>query len=314
MRSLIVSSEREQIKVLENLLAGFGATQSSTHSEFSMDLVHEQRPNITVLDTSTVSIEDFDELIGLITSEETIVVFLETQFDLKDSTQLQMQKGKLVEAIEELVDPELLVSKLENPKTELAASDKDRASIVEGAVWMVGVSSGATDALQELLNNVERPPSNPIIIAQHHPEGSLPLLVGALQKNIASSWRLKIIEDGDDISSADVFFVPHDSTPLIKGGEFLHLVSSPKTSRYTPSIDASIETVAQSVNGELNIVILTGLGNDGRRGVQRWGEKSKCVIVQDPETAQAPPMPLSIIDSFPNAIVGDVAQIGGMIR
>jgi two-component system chemotaxis response regulator CheB len=62
-----------------------------------------------------------------------------------------------------------------------------------------------------------------------------------------------------------------------------------------PSVDVLFESAADAYGKTLISVILTGANQDGCRGVQQVKARGGFVVVQDPQTAEAPSMPEAAI-------------------
>ena len=79
-----------------------------------------------------------------------------------------------------------------------------------------------------------------------------------------------------------------------------------------PSVDRLLATAARTFADELVAVILTGTGSDGATGAQAVKAHGGTVIVQNPDTATYPGMPLAVPSSAID-IVADLEAIGPLL-
>ncbi|HEY2322671.1 MAG TPA: chemotaxis protein CheB [Thermoanaerobaculia bacterium] len=159
---------------------------------------------------------------------------------------------------------------------------------------VIGCSLGGMHALTTILG--ELPPTFPVPIAvvQHRYRTSNEGLPAYFRRHL----HLKVV-DADDkewIRPGHVYLAPANYHLLVEEGEFsLSVDEAVAYSR--PSVDVLFESAADAYHEAVVGVILTGANSDGARGVARIKENGGFVIVQDPNTAEAPAMPQAAIAS-----------------
>jgi two-component system chemotaxis response regulator CheB len=68
-----------------------------------------------------------------------------------------------------------------------------------------------------------------------------------------------------------------------------------RSDKYTPSVDRLFESAAKAFGADVVAVVLTGMGDDGRKGVQAIKQAGGCVIAESEKTAVIFGMPQQAI-------------------
>jgi len=159
---------------------------------------------------------------------------------------------------------------------------------------VIGCSLGVMNALTVILGALPRTFPVPIAIVQHRYRTSNESLPAYFRRNIPLN-----VVDADDkqwIRPGYVYLAPANYHLLVEEGEFsLSVDEAVAYSR--PSIDVLFESAADAYREKVAAVVLTGANADGARGTARIKQSGGFVIVQDPETAEAPEMPRAAIAS-----------------
>src|SRR5215207_1478457 len=173
---------------------------------------------------------------------------------------------------------------------------------------VIGASAGGVDALITLVGSLPTDFPAPIVIAQHldrRRESHLGQILAS-----RSALPVRTVTEYDKLGPGVVYVIASDLDVEIND----HAVSvginanpAPK-----PSVDRLLETAAHVFRDSLIAVILTGTGNDGAAGAQAVKAHGGTVIVQNPETATFPGMPLAVPPSSVD-IVADLEAIGPVL-
>lgn len=155
----------------------------------------------------------------------------------------------------------------------------------------IGASTGGTEAIREVLSSL--PPDAPaIVISQHIPAAfSKPF---AERMNRMSPMAVCEAQDGQQILPGHVYIAPGDQHLLVvrDGARYrCRLSDGPPVNRHRPSVDVMFRSVAQNVGPNAIGVILTGMGEDGARGLKEMGEAGAPTIAQDEATSVVWGMP-----------------------
>lgn len=156
----------------------------------------------------------------------------------------------------------------------------------------IGTSTGGPPALQRIFSAFERAFPFAVVVAQHMPAGFTRAFSERL--NRSSAFEIKEAEDGDPVLPGRILIAPGGKNLIVEvdGGQVIARILEPtKADRYLPSVDLMFESCARIYHDRLAAVILTGMGNDGSRGLRAVKEQGGYVISESEETAVVYGMP-----------------------
>ena len=156
----------------------------------------------------------------------------------------------------------------------------------------IGSSTGGPPALQSIFSSFEHKFPFAIVVSQHMPAGFTRAFADRL--NRSSSFDVKEAEDGDAVSPGRILIAPGGMNMIFEvcGGQVTARIVAPTASdRYIPSVDVMLESCAGIYRKRLIAVILTGMGNDGSKGVRVVHEQGGYVIAESEETSVVYGMP-----------------------
>lgn len=173
----------------------------------------------------------------------------------------------------------------------LPVSSAKRVLRTTDRIIAIGASTGGTEAIRELLEVM--PPDAPaIVISQHIPAAfSKPF---AERMNRSSAMAVCEAQDGQYILPGHVYIAPGDQHLLIErdGARYrCKLSNGPHVNRHRPSVDVMFRSVAQNVGPNATGVILTGMGDDGARGLKEMMDAGAPTVAQDEATSVVWGMP-----------------------
>jgi len=148
-------------------------------------------------------------------------------------------------------------------------------------VVVVGASTGGTEALRVFLEAL--PPDTPgIVIVQHMPEN----FTAAFAKRLNSICRVSIKEaaDNDTVIRGRALIAPGNRHLLLKRSGaryYVEIKDGPLVSRHRPSVDVLFRSTARYAGKNAIGVIMTGMGDDGARGMAEMKEAGAYTIAQD---------------------------------
>ncbi len=160
-------------------------------------------------------------------------------------------------------------------------------------VVLIGTSTGGTEALRRIFAAISPAFTLPIIVVQHlHPLQDKATIV---QFHENCKIPIKVAEEQEHIQPGQVYIAPPNYHLLIEDDHTFALSIDAKVNFARPSIDVLFESAVDVYRHHLIGVILTGANRDGAQGLNSIANKGGLTIVQDPETAIAPVMPLAAI-------------------
>ncbi len=175
---------------------------------------------------------------------------------------------------------------------------------------VVGSSAGGVGALSTLVSTLNKDFPAPIVLAQHL-DPQRPSHLGEI---LGRRSLLPIVvvneEEPTKLEGGTIYVVPSNKHVKIIDGH-VHLESD-HVERPTPSVDKLLSSAAQSYGEHLIAVILTGSGSDGAAGAVDVKNAGGVVIIQNPETAPYPSMPLSLPPTVVDHVV-EMEQIGPLL-
>lgn len=156
----------------------------------------------------------------------------------------------------------------------------------------IGTSTGGPPALQQIFSSFEQKYPFAIVVSQHMPAGFTKAFADRL--NRSSLFDIKEAEDGDRVLPGTALIAPggKNMTFEVCGGEVIARISAPSNSdRYIPSVDVMLHSCAGIYRKRVAAVILTGMGNDGSKGVRTIKENGGYVFAESEESAIVYGMP-----------------------
>ncbi len=156
----------------------------------------------------------------------------------------------------------------------------------------IGSSTGGPPALQQIFSAFEQKYPFAVVVSQHMPAGFTKAFADRL--NRTSLFDIKEAEDGDLILPGRILIAPGGRNMVfeVRGGQVTARIVEPAESdRYVPSVDVMLQSCAGIYRSRVAAVILTGMGNDGSKGVKMIKEHGGCVIAESEETAIVYGMP-----------------------
>lgn len=137
-------------------------------------------------------------------------------------------------------------------------------------VVAIASSTGGPPALQTIFSAISKPLPIAFVVAQHMP----PDFTRAFAERLNRFSALEILEaaNGDEVLPGRVLIAPGGYNLELarkgRGGNIVARISEPeKSHRYIPSADVLFSSAAAVFGQRLLGVVLTGMGNDGARGV-----------------------------------------------
>ncbi len=196
-------------------------------------------------------------------------------------------KRKAIQQQEFVVQPKYSADAI-LPK--MAPSDASMLKTTE-LVVAVGASTGGTDALRIFLEAM--PLDSPgIIIVQHMPENFTKSFANRLNELCAIT--VKEAENGDSVIRGRALIAPGNHHMLLKRSGaryYVEIKDGPLVNRHRPSVDVLFRSTARYAGKNAIGIIMTGMGDDGARGLLEMKEAGARNIAQDEKSCVVFGMP-----------------------
>ncbi|TWB70677.1 two-component system chemotaxis response regulator CheB [Nitrospirillum amazonense] len=162
-------------------------------------------------------------------------------------------------------------------------------------VVCIGASTGGTESLRVVLERL--PAASPgIVVVQHMPEKFTEAFARRL--NGLCEMEVKEAEDGDTVMRGRVLIAPGNRHMLLQRSGARYYVSvkdGPLVSRHRPSVDVLFRSAATHVGPNAIGILMTGMGDDGARGLLEMKGAGAHTIAQDEATSVVFGMPREAI-------------------
>ena len=183
-------------------------------------------------------------------------------------------------------------------------------------VILVGASTGGTEALSAFLQSMPENVAG-IVIVQHMPEN----FTRSFAERLDSLCRISVKEakNGDSVLRGQALIAPGNFHTLLKRSGaryYVEVKEGPLVTRHRPSVDVLFRSGANYAGRNAVAVIMTGMGDDGAKGMKELKDAGAYTIAQDEASCVVFGMPkeaikLGAIDTvLPlDAIAGEVVRM-----
>jgi len=158
-------------------------------------------------------------------------------------------------------------------------------------VIAIGTSTGGTQALERVLTALPRVCLG-MVIVQHMPEK----FTGAFAERLNSLCQIEVREakTGDRVMPGRALIAPGGKHMLMRrsGAQYhVEVVDGPPVSRHRPSVDVLFRSVAKCAGRNALGIIMTGMGDDGAKGMKEMHDMGAKTLAQDEESCVVYGMP-----------------------
>lgn len=170
----------------------------------------------------------------------------------------------------------------------------------------IGASTGGPQALELVLGGLG--PNCPgVVVVQHMPERFTRSFAERLHK--ISQVDVKQADHLDMVVPGRVLIAPGGMHLVVKRDGvqyYVEVINGPLVSRHKPSVDVLFRSVAKAAGSNAVGIIMTGMGDDGARGLKEMAERGAATYAQDERSSVVFGMPKEAIQL---GGVGDVISL-----
>lgn len=163
----------------------------------------------------------------------------------------------------------------------LAAPASGAMARTTDQVVAIGTSTGGTQALEAVLTRLPAT-SLGIVIVQHMPEKFTAMFAARL--NDLCQVEVREAQNGDRVIPGRALIAPGGRHMMLKrsGAQYVvDVVDGPLVNRHKPSVDVLFRSVAKYAGANALGIIMTGMGDDGARGLKEMHDAGARTIAQD---------------------------------
>ena len=185
----------------------------------------------------------------------------------------------------------------EQPRPSRPAPQTSDTSRKPSRLIVIGASTGGIEALRSLLPEFG-PDCPPTMIVQHVNPSFAQAVANSL--NEVTPARVVLAEADTFLERGHIYFAPGSERHLMVAGstnDSLRTVLRPGNpiSGHRPSVDALFCAAAEKVGSDVTGILLTGMGQDGARGLLALSQKGALTIAQDEQSCVVFGMPRAAI-------------------
>jgi two-component system chemotaxis response regulator CheB len=323
IRALVVDDSAFNRKLISEILEsleGVTVVGKAADGEEALRLVGSLEPDLITLDLEMPRMDGFSFLRFVMARRPTPVIVVSSH-SAKQNVFRALELGaldfvakpssapgeKLSVIREELLAKVAMVRQLQPTSLERQArgtvstlmravrKDDERPLPVEDtprAILVVAASTGGPSTLVELFSWLGSDLPAAVVVVQHMPTRFTRTFAERLDR--LGGVRVTEAVDGDRLRAGRAWVCPGGrclEVQRVADGFALRVVPPDPSDRYVPSADRALASAARAAGNRVLGVVLTGMGEDGARGVEAVKAAGGTVLVQAPETATLDGMP-----------------------
>lgn len=180
---------------------------------------------------------------------------------------------------------------------------------------VIGVSTGGPVALSRIIPMFPNDFPAPILIVQHMP----PMFTRMLAERLQTQTKLRVTEaaEGDAVTPGRILIAPGDFHMKLRrlGNDIrVHLDQGPQENSCRPAVDVLFRSAAEIYGKAAVGAVLTGMGQDGLRGVETLKAQGAYIIAQDEASSVVWGMPGAVANAGLADTVTELDSVVGVIR
>lgn len=174
-------------------------------------------------------------------------------------------------------------------------------------IVVVGASAGGVEALRRLVASLPSGFGASVFVVLHLPINAHSALPQIMAR--AGCVPVRHAADSEEPVRGTIYVAPPDVHLLLRPGT-MQLSHGPTENGHRPAIDPLFRSAAASYGPRVIGVVLSGVLDDGAAGLLAISQSGGITVVQDPDDALYPAMPLAALQSVPVDVVAPVDEIG----
>ena len=311
--------------------AGFEIVAEAPNGKAAVDSVVSLRPNIVVLDVEMPEMDGIEATRQIMSRAPTpIVMFTSSAIAIKRKIAFEALAAGALDVFHKPAPGEpghaaaeefrKLLTLLAPIKVITRPAPRTRPVVPQPRKPLAGIprtlavaaSTGGPVALVKVLKSL--PPTFPacVLLVQHQPPEFMQGFIEWLADNIA--LPVKMAKDGDALRPGVVLVAPGDHHMRLGDDGRIKLDRGEPIHACRPAADALFSSVARVAGSRSIGVLLTGMGQDGARGLLEMKQAGAITIAQDESTSVVYGMPKSAVEMGATDHVLPIDAIGEFVH
>ncbi len=204
---------------------------------------------------------------------------------IRAAAQVKVHSNEMNTTIEPKLTADVILSK-----------PKQKVKNITDTIVVIGASTGGTDALEKILKKFPKDGPSTVIV-QHMPKHFTEAFAKRLDH--ICPVHVKEASNGDIVTKGKILIAPGNQHILIHCKHRKYYIESrdgPLVNRHRPSIDVLFRSAARSAGKNAIGVIMTGMGDDGAKGLLEMKEAGARTFAQSENTCVVYGMPKEAIE------------------
>ena len=178
-------------------------------------------------------------------------------------------------------------------------------------IIVIGASAGGVESLISFVKSLPQKLEAAVFIVIHLSPYSKSNLPGILAR--AGTLPAEHAKDGEKIENGKIYIAPPDHHVILEKGNKMAVSKGPKENRFRPSIDALFRSAALIYGARVIGIVLSGLLDDGTSGMWNIKRNGGIAVVQDPDEALFPSMPMNVMQYVEVDHILPASGLGGLL-
>ncbi|SDZ83699.1 two-component system, chemotaxis family, response regulator CheB [Haloplanus vescus] len=334
-RAVVVDDSHFMRTMLSDMLddGGVDVVATAADGAEAVTAVLEHEPDVVTMDLEMPDVDGLEAVERIMAERPTPILMLsahtadgaDVTFEALDagavdfftkpggevSTQMSSKETQLVQKVKAVAGADVdgghasSRSSSERPSERPTRTDSE----YEGATVLIASSTGGPTVVERVVGALPRDADFRIIVVQHMPDAFTERFADRL--DAASEYDVREASDGDRIGGGEALVAPGGSHLVVAGagGDRLRvkLTEDPPEHGVRPAADVTMQSAAETVDGPLVGVVLTGMGADGAEGARAIRDAGGHVIAQDEASSAVFGMPKRAIElgAVDDVLAGD---------
>jgi two-component system, chemotaxis family, protein-glutamate methylesterase/glutaminase len=332
IRVLLAENSRARRDMLLGLLlasSDFEVVGTAGNGKAAIAEAQRLRPNVIAMDIDLPILDGYEATRQIMRQCPTPIVLVSNQDDIAQSSSQALAAGALavvrkpgarvsaeddrmalLTTLRLMADVRVVTRHVARAVASAPAGDQ-RPALVVPKVLAIAASTGGPAAVHTVLHGLGANFPLPVLVVQHIARGFVPALAEWLNNTLAVPVR--IAQPGERFLPGQIYLAPEDHHLVARDPGTAGLRPVAAGDRFCPSADLLFETVANVYGSGAIGLVLTGMGDDGTRGLLALRAAGGLTLAQDAVSCVVYGMPRAAIEAGAITRSASLATIANVI-